>query len=153
MANIYVLSQACTCLEMWLPLRRVLFRVKVRVTLGLAFYHKSVRLGAKHLETRDQQFFQLNPCVYSAYVTSSLTRGWIFHLQLLLFLASPVILKSESRVTHDHLSLSQIRDSTNLESQVPVFICPRNRIAPFYPQALGSLFVASYDSQGYGEGI
>jgi hypothetical protein len=40
----------------------------------------------------------------------------------------------------------------NLEGQVPIFI-PRNRIAQLYPQALGSLFVASYDSQGYGGGI
>jgi hypothetical protein len=36
---------------------------------------------------------------------------------------------------------------------VPVFISPRNRVAQLYPQALGSLFVASYDSQGCGGGI
>jgi hypothetical protein len=46
-----------------------------------------------------------------------------------------------------------IRDSPNLEGQVPVFISPRNRVAQLYPQAMGSLFVASYDSQGYGGGI
>jgi hypothetical protein len=40
--------------------------------------------------------------------------------------------------------------SSNLEGQVPVFISLRNRVARLYPQALGSLFVASYDSQGYG---
>jgi hypothetical protein len=38
----------------------------------------------------------------------------------------------------------------NLEGQVPIFISPRNRVAQLYPGALGSLFVASYDSQGYG---
>jgi hypothetical protein len=38
----------------------------------------------------------------------------------------------------------------NLESQVPVFISTRNRVAQIYPWALGSLSVASYDSQGYG---
>jgi hypothetical protein len=37
-----------------------------------------------------------------------------------------------------------------LEGQVLVFISPRNRVAQLYPQALGFLFVASYDSQGYG---
>jgi hypothetical protein len=37
----------------------------------------------------------------------------------------------------------------NLEGQVPVFISPGNREA----QAKGSLFVASYDSQGYGRDI
>jgi hypothetical protein len=97
-------------------------------------------------------FFQLNTCVHSPYVTSSLTRGWIYLLKLLLALASTVILRSESLETHDIL-LSQIRDSSNLEAQVPVFISPRNRVAQLYTQALGSLFVASYDSQGYGGGI
>jgi hypothetical protein len=41
----------------------------------------------------------------------------------------------------------------NLEGQVPVFISPRNRVAQLYHQALGSLFVASFDSKGYGGGI
>jgi hypothetical protein len=76
-------------------------------------------------------------------------RGWVCRLQLLLVLASAVILRSESRGTHDYILLSQIRDSPNLEDQVPVYISPRNRVAQLYPQALGSLFVASYDSQGY----
>jgi hypothetical protein len=66
--------------------------------------------------------------------------------------ASAVILRSESRGTHDHILLSQTRDSLNLEGLIPVFISPRNRVALLYPQALGSLFVA-YDSQGYGGGI
>jgi hypothetical protein len=30
---------------------------------------------------------------------------------------------------------------------------PSDRVAQLYPQALGSLFIASYDSQGYGGGI
>jgi hypothetical protein len=84
------------------------------------------------------------------YTTSSLTRGWISRLQLLLVLASAVILRSESRGTHDHILLFQIRDFSNLEGQVPVFISPRIRVARLYHQALGSLFVDSYDSQGYG---
>jgi hypothetical protein len=42
---------------------------------------------------------------------------------LLLFLASAVILRSESRATHDIL-LSQIRDSPNMEGQVLVFVSP-----------------------------
>jgi hypothetical protein len=65
-------------------------------------------------------------------------RGWVCHLQLLLSLASAVILRSESRMTHDHILLSQIRDSPNLEGQVPLFISPRNRVAQLYPQALGT---------------
>jgi hypothetical protein len=97
--------------------------------------------------------FQLNTCGYSTYVTSSLTRGWVSHLQLLLVLASAVILRSESCGTHDHILLSQIRDSPNLQGQVPVYMSPNNRVAQLYPQVLGSLFVTFYDSQGYGGGI
>jgi hypothetical protein len=73
--------------------------------------------------------------------------------QLPLVLASSVIQGSESRGTHDHILLSQSRDSTNLEGGFPVFISPSNRVSQLYPQALGSIFVASYDSQGYGGGI
>jgi hypothetical protein len=62
--------------------------------------------------------------------------------------ASAVILRSQSCGIHEHILLSQILGSRNLEGQVPVFISPRNRVARLYPQALGSLFVASYDLQG-----
>jgi hypothetical protein len=98
--------------------------------------------------TTSNFIFQIITCGYSLYVTSSLTRGWVCRLQLLLALASTFILGSESHGTHDHILLSQIRDSPNLEGQVPVFISPRKRVARLYTQALGSLFVASYDSQG-----
>jgi hypothetical protein len=42
-----------------------------------------------------------------------MVRGWVCRLQLLLGLASAVILKSDSRRTHHHILLSQIRDSPN----------------------------------------
>jgi hypothetical protein len=61
-----------------------------------------------------------------------------------------VILRSESCETHDHILLSQIRDSPNLEGQVPLFISPRNLVAQLYLQALGSLVFASYDSATVG---
>jgi hypothetical protein len=80
-------------------------------------------------------------------------RGLVCRLQLLLAVASAVILGFESRVTHDHILLTEIRDSPNLEGQVQVFIFPRNRVTRLYPQTLGSLFIASYYSQGYGGGI
>jgi hypothetical protein len=63
-------------------------------------------------------------------------RGCVSHLQLLLVLASAVILRSEPRGTQNHILLSQVRDSPNLEGQIPVFICPRDRVALLYPQAL-----------------
>jgi hypothetical protein len=97
---------------------------RVRVTLRLVVYRQSVHLDVNPLETHDQYFFQLNTCHYNPYVTSSLTRGWVCRLQLLLVLASAVILGSESRGPHDHILLSQIRDSPNLEGQVPVLMPP-----------------------------
>jgi hypothetical protein len=41
----------------------------------------------------------------------------------------------------------------NLEGQVSVFMSPSERVTKLHPQALGSLFVAFCDSQGYGGGI
>jgi hypothetical protein len=40
-----------------------------------------------------------------------------------------------------------------MADQVPVFISPSDRVAQLYPQALGSLFIAFYVSQGYGGSI
>jgi hypothetical protein len=63
---------------------------------------------------------------------------------------------SQVRIPRDswpHFTVSDSRLPPNLEGQVPVFISLKNRVAQLYPQALGSLFVASYDSQGYGLGI
>jgi hypothetical protein len=68
---------------------------------------------------------------------SSLTRGRVCSLQLLLGLSSAFFLGSGSRWTHDHILLPQFLDYPNLESQVPVFISPRNKVSQLYPQALG----------------
>jgi hypothetical protein len=126
----------------------IIFRV--RVTLRLAVYRQSVHLGSSPLETHDQ-YFQLNTCGYSL---CNILCGE--RMGLSSTIAGPRQ-RSHFRVrvprTHDHILLSQIRDSSNLEGQVPVFISPRNNVAQLCPQAIGSLFVFSYDSQGYGGGI
>jgi hypothetical protein len=84
---------------------------KITVTLRLAVYRQSVRLGDKPLEAHGQRFIlQLNPCGHSPYVTSSLTRGSVCCLQLLLIFVSTVIIRYGSRGIHDHILLSQIRD-------------------------------------------
>jgi hypothetical protein len=66
-------------------------------------------------------FFQLNTCVYSPYVTSSLTRGWVCRLQLLLVFLSAVILRSKSFGTHDDILVSQIQDSPTLRAK-PLYL-------------------------------
>jgi hypothetical protein len=127
--------------------------VKVKVTLRLAVCRQSVRLGAKPFETHCHHFFQFNACGHSPYVISFLMRGWVCRLQLLLAFASAVILRAESRKTHNHILLSRIRYSPNLEGQVLVFISPRNRVGQLYPVALGSLSFASYGWRGCCGGV
>jgi hypothetical protein len=72
---------------------------------------RPVCLGMKHpSEAYDQIFItvrQLRVCWRGAL---SLTKGRVCPLQLLLVLASAVILGSKSRGTRDHILLSQIRD-------------------------------------------
>jgi hypothetical protein len=78
----------------------------------------------------------------------TLTRGLVCSLQLLLALASTVILGSESLETHDHCTVSDSR--YHLEGQIPLFISPKVRSGPIIPPCTVFLFVASYDSQDHG---
>jgi hypothetical protein len=73
--------------------------------------NRLVCLGIKHSSGLTTRFLlllrQLRVCWCGAL---SVTRGRVCRLQLLLALASAVILRSESRGTRDHILLSQIRD-------------------------------------------
>jgi hypothetical protein len=96
---------------------------------------------------RDQIFITVRQFRVCWCRASSLTGGLVWRLQLLLAFASAVILGSESRGTHNHILLSHIR-------HFPLYLYPPGTECPSYtPKALGSLFFASYDSQGYGWGI
>jgi hypothetical protein len=106
----------------------------------LAVYCQSVSLGDKLLETHDQKFFKLNTCFHSPYLTSSLTRGWVCNLLLLLALATTVIRRHESRGTREHIILSRRRDSPNLEDQVSVFISPQEQGGPYISPGTGFPF-------------
>jgi hypothetical protein len=102
--------------------------VRVKVTLRLAAHRQSVRPGAEPPDTHGQNFFfQLNTC-------SHMTRGLVCRLQLLPALASAPILRSESRRTHDHILLSQIRDSPNLEPRSPYLYPPRTGWPSYIPR-------------------
>jgi hypothetical protein len=54
-------------------------------------------LSTSHLRLTADNFFQLNTCDHSPYITSSLTTGWVCRLQLLLALVGTVNLRFESR--------------------------------------------------------
>jgi hypothetical protein len=56
------------------------------------------------------------------------------------------------RVPRDSPSYFTVLDSElpNMEGQVPAFVFLGERVTQLYPQAMSSIFVASYDSQGYG---
>jgi hypothetical protein len=118
---------------------------------------QSASLGVKRPSgTRDQFFFlleisfrQLRVCYF---VVPSLTRGRVCNLLCNCFWALPEqLLLSLAELTAIFYCL--IWDSPNLEGHVPVFISPSNRVAQLCPRALGSHFIASYDSQGSGGGI
>jgi hypothetical protein len=72
---------------------------------------RSVCLGIKHPSgAYDQIFITVRQLRVWWSVALSLTRGRVCRLQLLLALASAVILESESRGTRDHILLSHIPD-------------------------------------------
>jgi hypothetical protein len=88
-------------------------------------------------------------------VAPSLTRWWICNLlvQLLLGLTRAVTLGSKSRRTHDHILLPHLR-LPQPGGSASCYLNSQGTGYPSYtPRALGSLFVTSYDSLGYGEGI
>jgi hypothetical protein len=104
---------------------------------------RSVSLGIKHLSgARDKIIISVKT------VAGLLMWGALSHERVGLpftVAAGPrqrSHLGSESPGNHYHFLLSQIRDSHNLEVQVPVFISHTSSVAQLYPQALGSLFVA-----------
>jgi hypothetical protein len=84
-------------------------------------------------------FFQLSTCGYSPYVTSSLTKGWVCCLQLLLALSSAVILRSESHGTHDHILQSQIQDPQPGGPGPHIYI-PQEQGGPVIPPGSGIPF-------------
>jgi hypothetical protein len=135
-----------------------LWIVEVKVTLQPTV-SQPVSLGVRRPSgTRDQFFFLLEipfrHLPFCNFVAPFLTRGRVCNLLYNCFWTLPEqSLLGRSPVELTAIFYSPSWDSPNLEGQVPVFISPRNRVAQLYPRALGSIFVASYDSQGYGGGI
>jgi hypothetical protein len=92
----------------------LLFTDSLRTNSGLLYdvlftAYQFVLATSPLILTTSTLIYQLNTCGYSPYATFSLTRGWVCRLQLLLALASAVIIGPESCGTHDHILLSQMR--------------------------------------------
>jgi hypothetical protein len=122
--------------------------VRVRVTLRLAIYRQSVRLGAKTLESHGQFFFFSIEHLRSQTLCNILSDE---RMGLSFKIVAGPRQRIHSQVRFPFYSL--IFESPQRGGQVPVFLSLRSRVAQPYPQALGSLSVAFYDSQGYGSGI
>jgi hypothetical protein len=97
-------------------------QVKVKVTLRPTV-GRPVCLGIKHPSGAYDQIFICQTIAGLLMWGALSEERTICRLQLLLALASAVVLGSQSRGIRDHILLSQIRDSPNLEGQVS----PRNR--------------------------
>jgi hypothetical protein len=108
--------------------------------------NRPVCLGVAHqAAAHDQIFIIIGQLRVPWCGASSLTRGRVCSLQLLLGLARVAFLGSEYRRTHNHIFLTQIWD---FEVRSPYLYTPKNSVAQLYPQELGSLFVASCVSHG-----
>jgi hypothetical protein len=84
----------------------------------------------------------------------SLTRGWVCNVlvQIASVHCRAVTLRFKSHRTQT-IFCCLIWDSPNIQDEVPISISPKNRVAQLCLRPLGSLFIASYDSQGYDGGI
>jgi hypothetical protein len=100
--------------------------LRVRVTLRLAVYRRSVRFGAKPLETNDQRFFlQLNSCGHIPYITFFLMRRWVFlsAWPLSSVLISHVVLRFALYTSPLPVQASQSRSSlSHLSYDGPIYV-------------------------------
>jgi hypothetical protein len=113
--------------------------MKVKV-LSRPMVSRPVCLGVKtHLGSKTR-FWILSDMCGLFDVGCPLSRETGLSLQLILAIASAVILRSFSRETHNHILLSQIRDSLNPVGQVRVFIYPQEQGGPVTPPETGFPF-------------
>jgi hypothetical protein len=128
------------------------FRVRVSVTLRLTLYSQSVRLGAQPLETHDQYFFQLNTCGYSPYVTSCLTRGWSV-IYNYCWLSPAQSFSGPSPVGHMTIFYClEVETSPTWRTRYLYLYAPETGW-PSYILGTEYPFMASYEAQGYGNGV
>jgi hypothetical protein len=142
----WVMTICCIVRRHWPVFSPFYFEVTLRLTVSQLF-----SLGVRRPSgTRDQFYFRLQIFFWQLRVCNIvapfLTRGRVCNVLYNCFWALPEqLLLGRSPAELTDIFHCLISDSPNLEGKVPVFISPRNRVAQLY---LGSLFVASYNSQG-----
>jgi hypothetical protein len=114
--------------------------VKLRPTVS-----QPVRLGVGYPSGARDQFFFLSEILFRQlrvcyFVASSLTRGSVCNLLLLLVFASSVPLGSESLGTQDHILLSQFLRLPQTAGPGPRIYIPQEQGVPVIPQGTGFLF-------------
>jgi hypothetical protein len=123
-------------------------------TLRLELYRQSVRLGDKSLETHDQCFIFSTDNLRSESLWNILSDE---RMGLSFTTAAGPRQRSHSqvRVPRDswpHFPVSDSRLPQPGGPGPPIYI-PLEHVGTIIPPGTGFLFVASYDSQGYGGGI
>jgi hypothetical protein len=114
---------------------------------------RPVCLGVMHISgAQDQIFLAVRQLQVHCCGETSLTRGRVCGLQLLMGLANAVIIGYGCSAINNHYCF---RSEISLHSGGlgPRIYIPRNRVDQLYLQALSSLYVAYYDSLGYSGGI
>jgi hypothetical protein len=84
--------------------------------------------------------FSLDSCGFVIFVAPSLTRGRVCNLLWLLFLASAVLLGSESRGTQKPYFIVPILDSPQPEGPGPRIYIPQEQAGPDIPPGTGLPF-------------
>jgi hypothetical protein len=125
-----------------------LFGVRVRVTLRLAVYRQSIRLGAKPRETHDHYFFEPKTYDDRPYVTSSMTRvGAVYNC----FWPSPAQSFSGPSTPGLMIIFYCLRfEAPETWGPGPRIYTPQEQSDPVIPPGTGFPFLHSYDSKGYG---
>jgi hypothetical protein len=123
-----------------------------RVTLRMVVYRQSFRLGDKPLGTHNTKFFQLNICSHNPYVTCSLTRRWVCRLQYCWSSLAKSFSCPSPAVLMTTFYCLRFENPKFWGRGHRIYI-PQEEGDSVIPQPLGFLFLASYDSQGYGGDI
>jgi hypothetical protein len=108
----------------------------------------SVLVSGPHLGPMTRLFIKVEHFRVSCCGAPCMTRGRVCNL-LVQF---AITLRSKSHRTHDHILLSPSR-LPQPGGPGPRIYIPQEQGGPDIPPGTGFLFVASYDSQGYGGGI